>query len=124
MNKKEKQIILEQYELILNINAGGIDKQDSIREISNLLNLFDMQKERYMVENKVIANTHKYPFTVIGMFEMLFDSISKHGRYINYNIDEIEEVLSNLKWDMTEEEYNYNIKRIAIIREYLKDKTC
>lgn len=120
MNKKEKEIILKRYELILNVNAEGIDKQDSIREISNLLDLLDLTKERYMVENKVITETNKYHLAAIDMFEMLFDTAFKYGIYVNYDIDEIENIIDDLKWTMTEEEYNYSLKRIAVIKDYIK----
>lgn len=121
MNKKEKQIILDRYELILNTRELGIDKSDSIRELSSLIDALGMKKERYMVENKIISNSKGFSIIVIDAFEMIFESFLKYGCIVKYDIEEVEEAFENVRLDMNADEVNYNSKRIAIIKEYLKN---
>lgn len=123
MTKKEKQIILNQYEMIYKVNLDGIDKSDSIREIGVILDLLGLNKEKYEVENKVLSTRAGYSNVIaIDTFQMIFDSFYRYGSLVKYNIEEIEEVFEQLKFEMNEDDVRYNTRRINIIKEILNKK--
>lgn len=123
MTKKEKQIILNQYEMIYKIDLDGIDKSECIREVGIILDLLGLSKEKYEVENKVLSTRPGYSNVIaVDTFQMIFDSFYKYGSLVNYDIDEIEAVFEELKFEMNEDDVKYNERRINIIKERLNQK--
>lgn len=118
MIKKEKEIILARYELILDTEKLGYDKSDSKKELISLMDMLGMQKDRYVRENEVLSKHNNYSPIVVDMFDMLFDSFSKYDCLIRYDLDDVEEAFEHLRWKMPEEELSYNLKRISIIKDY------
>lgn len=115
MNKKEKNIILKSYERIFHVHTiEEIDKSDSIYEFKFILNNLGLELDRYIIENKIIAEKMELKPTQIEAYEMMFNDCVKYGYYENYGkhlIGAIEE----LKFDMTEEEIKCNNARIRTI---------
>lgn len=109
--------------MIYKVNLDGIDKSDSIREIGVVLDLLGLNKEKYEVENKVLSTRAGYSNVIaIDTFQMIFDSFYRYGSLVKYNIEEIEDVFEQLKFEMKEDEVRYNTRRINIIKEILNKK--
>lgn len=116
MNKKESKIILDTYKNVLYVHElCKIDKDDTRRELKNLLDALGMKKERYTIENEIISERDSFNYTIKEMYSLIFETFLKYGKYINYNMDEIDRCYYNLKYELTEEEnkcYQAQIKYI------------
>lgn len=103
MNKKEKETILSQYERILYVNeiTTNGDKFDSTREFAILLKNLGLENEKIEVENNIYFKKHNLNYIQIEGYKSLIKIISK---YINRNINvtDIEEMLDNIEFEITE----------------------
>ena len=105
MNKKESNIILNTYKEIYRIHeVVKIDKADTIRELKIMIDALGMKKERYIIENEVIAERDNIKYSSLQMYEMIFNNFLKYGKYIHYDLDEIDVYYDDLQFRMTEEE--------------------
>lgn len=122
MNKKEMQTILGTYKQIFHTHTVlRYDKADTVREFKFMLDSLNLKKERYIVENEVIAESKSMKSTVKSMYEMIFEDFAKYGRYINYDLEEIGLYYDNLQYELTEEENKCHVSRVNYIKEY---ETC
>lgn len=109
MNKKEKEIILNQYRQILFTDRiVGIDKDDARHEMWALLNALGLENERIEIENNIYFEQHNLSYMQVQGYKTLVEIISKYvGR--NVNIDKIEVMLDAIEFELTEE-HKKNIK--------------
>lgn len=115
MNKKEKAILLDSYKRIYYTHElVGIDKSDSIHEFKFILNNLGLELDRYIIENKIIAEKMELKPTQEEAFEMMFNDCIKYGRYENYG-KHLVGAVEELKFNMTEEEKKCNAARIRTI---------
>lgn len=121
MRKEEKQIILNQYENILRTDmVHNFDMADAKKEFKSLLKNLNLQTESYEVENKIISEKNGYKIDVKDSFQMIFEDFNKYNVLVNYNIDDIENIFEDLKYEMNEEEVKCNIARISYINNKLQ----
>jgi len=118
MNKKELTVILNHYKNIYYTHTVvKIDKADSLREFKFLLESLGLKKERYIVENEVIAENFNLKSSVKECYSMIFKSFVKYGVYTNYDLDEIDTYYQELTWEFTEEENKCHKARVKYILE-------
>lgn len=113
MTKLERNIILDQYQDIYYVhNIVKIDKSDSIRELSILLDILGMKKERIQRENIIIIERDSIKFMNREMFSMIFDTFAKYNYYTHYDMKEIDMIYDELQFHMTAEEVKCHEARI------------
>ena len=110
MNKKEREIILNKYENILMYGDNS-----TIIEFKSLLNMLELEKDRFKIENKVIADKNDLSPLIIDMYDMIINDLNKYNVYCNYL--DVEELLYNIEYELTEEELKCNKARINYISE-------
>lgn len=116
MNKKESQIILNTYKQIYFAHTiVNIDKSDTIREFKFMLDNLGLKKERYIVENNIIAERDELTGTVKECYIMIFETFTRYGKYINYDLKEIQMYYDNLQYEFTEEDVKCHNARIKYI---------
>lgn len=121
MNKKELNIITATYKDMLYTNEVlEIDKSDSIREFKRLLDNLNLKDERYTVENEIICYKNNYNCIVRETFELIYNTFKKYNQYVNYNLDDIENIYNDLKYIMTVEDNKCHEARIRNILSYIK----
>lgn len=121
MNKKERKIILDTYKTIYRIHEiVKIDKSDSIREFKYLLDVLGMEKERYMIENEIIAERDNLTYMQKEMYSLIFETFSKYGKYIHYDLEEIDMYYNDLQFKMTDEENRCHKNQVHSILQYAK----
>ena len=114
MNKKEIATIKESYKAIYKNSL--IDKADMSRfNMKMLLDNLGLKKERYEVENEVIADNNNYKSMIVESFQMIAEDFEKYGVYVNYDLTEIENIFEDLQYEMTEEEIRCYNARINLI---------
>ena len=82
-----------------------------------LMDSLNLNKERIEVENEVIVENNSYNIMIVGAFKSIFNDFAKYGKYVNYDINRIDTLYEELKYEMTEEEVKCNQARISIIME-------
>jgi hypothetical protein len=118
MNKQEKNIILELYkEALYSHHILRIEKVEVLREYRYLLSKLEITKDRYAIENDIIAERDNISSSKKDMYTMIFDTFSKYNRYVNFNIDDINMVFDDLQYEMTEEEISCHNARMRYILE-------
>jgi len=116
MNKTEKAIILKQYhDMFYAQSVLEIDKSDSIREFSFLLKTLGMTKEKFEVENKILAEEKGITGTTKEMYSLIFESFAKYNCYVNYDLKEIDLYYDSLEWKMTQEKNKCHKARISYL---------
>ena len=110
MNKKEREIILNKYENILIYGDNS-----TIREFKSLLNMLGLENDKFKIENKVIADKNDLSPLIIDMYDMIINDLTKYNVYCNYL--DVEELLYNIEYELTEEELKCNKARINYISE-------
>ena len=73
-----------------------------------------LKLDRYIIENKIIAEKMGLTEIQKEAFEMMFNDCIKYGRYENYG-KHLVGAVEELKFDMTEEEKKCNAARIRTI---------
>ncbi|MDY5098764.1 MULTISPECIES: hypothetical protein [Clostridia] len=115
MNKKERNIILDTYKTILEIQSNtGIDKTDAIKEFKPMLDNLGLKADRYSIENKIIAKEMNLTGIKEEAYEMMFNDLVKYGIYENYGENLLNEIY-NLELEMSDEQLKCNKARINII---------
>jgi len=116
MNKTEKIIILKQYQdMFYAQSVLEIDKSDSIREFSFLLKTLGMTKEKFEVENKILAEENGIKGTARAMFEAIFEAFAKFGTYVHYDLSEINMYYDDLQYKMDAEGIKCHKARISYL---------
>jgi hypothetical protein len=119
MTNKEKQIILNTYKE--NYSAHEIlkiDKSETLYTLRYLLDSLELKKDRYIIENSVIIERDNIKFMEREAFQMIFDTFLKYGKYIHYDLQEIDMYYDDLQYEMTEEEIRCHNARIRNIMSY------
>lgn len=119
MNKKEKNIILENYkrayhsqEILKN------NKDDTRRTLKFMLDDLGLKKERYIIENEIISERDNISYMNKETYKMIFDTFLRHEKYIHYDLDEIDQYYFDLQYEMTDEENKYYLNQINYIKEH------
>lgn len=121
MNKNEKSIILNTYKEAYHChNILNIDKTEVLYTLKFMVDSLGLKRERYIVENGIISEKLNLTSLEIQMYEMIFESFEKYGDYINYDLNQIDELYDDLKYQMTEEENKCHLARI----KYLMDRVA
>lgn len=116
MNKKEKEIMLKGYERnLISLSEGFEYKKEVVREYSILLDGLGLMKEKYEVENKILADLNELNETEKDMYDMIIKDLNKYDIYCNYS--DIENYIYELEYEFTEEQLRCNKARI----KYLSD---
>ena len=85
MNKREKSTIIDIYRgILVDTYLIGLDKEDSRREFTRLLDLLGLKEERYRVENKILAKKMELTEVQEEAYEMMFNDCIKYGVYAKY----------------------------------------
>lgn len=120
MNKKERDIILNTYKDALTSKNLGFDKDDTIRTFKFMLGGLGLERERYMIENKMITDTKEYDIIVEDTFRMIFDTFARYNILVSYDLDEIEEMYeNNLAYKFSSEDEICYQARVKILKERL-----
>lgn len=116
MNKKEMNIILTTYKEAYNAQEIlGFDKADTLRTLKFMIDSLGLEKQRYEIENDVIAERDHLNITTKEMYQIIFETFEKYNVYVNYDLDEIEMYYDNLQFKMTQEENKCHQARINYI---------
>jgi hypothetical protein len=117
LTSKEKEIILKSYaDLYFAEKVLQFDKSETLYTLRFLLDNLQLKKDRYMVENEIISQRNNLAGTQKEMYLMIFETFAKYGRYINYDILEIESVYDDLQYEITDEEKRCHNARIEYIK--------
>lgn len=114
MNKKEIQTIKESYKITYKDSLTNTSDM-SRYHMKFLMDSLNLKKERYEVENEVIAENNNYKSMTIEAFQGIFEDFEKYGVYVNYDLDSIDNYFDKLKYKMTEEEIRCYNARINLI---------
>ena len=115
MNKREKSTIIDIYRgILVDTYLRGLDKEDTRREFTRLLDLLGLKEERYRVENKILAKKMELTEVQEEAYEMMFNDCIKYGVYAKYG-DELLDAVYNLEFEFTEEELKCNKARVELI---------
>lgn len=119
MNKKEKEIMLKGYERnLISLSEGFEYKKEVVREYSILLDGLGLMKEKYEVENKILADLNDLNETEKDMYDMIIKDLNKYDIYCNYS--DIENYIYELEYEFTEEQLRCNKARINYLNEHNK----
>lgn len=116
MNKKEKEIMLKGYERnLISLSEGFEYKKEVVREYSILLDNLGLMKEKYEVENKILADLNDLNEAEKDMYDMIIKDLNKYDIYCNYS--DIENYIYELEYEFTEEQLRCNKARINYLNE-------
>ena len=104
MNKKEKSILLNTYKEEYVLLKNGFDyKIDSIRTLKNLLNQLGLSNDRIEIENNIYFEINNIKGMVKAGYERLIEIIAKYNNDNIINVEDIEEILLAIEFELTEE---------------------
>ena len=104
MNKKEKLILLNTYKEEYVLLKNGFDyKIDSIRTLKNLLNQLGLSNNRIEIENNIYFEINNIKGIAKAGYERLIEIIAKYNNDNIINVEDIEEILLAIEFDLTEE---------------------
>ena len=110
MNKKEKSILLNTYKEEYTLLKNGFDyKMDSIRTFKHLFNQLGLNNDRIEIENNIYFEINNIKGMVKAGYERLIEIIAKYNNDNIVNIEDIEEILFSIEFELTEE-HKKNIK--------------
>ena len=110
MNKKEKSILLNTYKEEYTLLKNGFDyKMDSIRTFKHLFNQLGLNNDRIEIENNIYFEINNIKGMKRSGYERLIEIIAKYNNDNIVNIEDIEEILFNIEFELTEE-HKKNIK--------------
>ena len=103
MNKREKQIILDAYRRVREINLNtGIDKDDSIKDIGMMLINLNLVNEKVEIDNEIFFKKNNLKFIQKEGYKNLSYIVSKYIGYLPY-VEDVEEIAYHLEYTFTEE---------------------
>ena len=101
MNKKEKQILLNAYDNILQIQElTGINKNDSITELKKVLCDLNLKDDATIIENKHYYTRNNFNNVKIEVYENLINIVKK---YTVTAADILEDTIYNLECELSPE---------------------
>jgi len=104
MNKKEKLILLNTYKEEYVLLKNGFDyKIDSIRTLKNLLNQLGLSNNRIEIENNIYFEINNIKGIAKAGYERLIEIIAKYNNDNIINVEDIEEILLAIEFELTEE---------------------
>lgn len=110
MNKKEKSILLNTYKEEYTLLKNGFDyKMESISTLKFLLNQLNLNNDRIEVENNIYFEVNNITGMQRSGYKRLIEIIAKYNNNNVINVEDIEETLFNIEFELTEE-HKSNIK--------------
>ena len=75
--------------------------------------MLGLENDKFKIENKVIADKNDLSPLIIDMYDMIINYLNKYNVYCNYL--DVEELLYNIEYELTEEEFKVIQKSHCIL---------
>lgn len=101
MNKKEKKILLEEYEYEYSVISSGYDKD--IRFYQSILDKLGLYNDRIKIENEVYLPKMDLRYIQLSTYNNMLEILSKYNDGKIIKVEDLDIFLDDVKYELTEE---------------------